>query len=127
MQAVCGGRRPGHLLEGNHVGSGSAVGGERVAQTRVGRFANRPEGLPVGPVEEPSDAEVAGVSSLLEVDLDLGLVTAETADRCDEAANRPLDRVRALNANPGLPASELRPRLCEGDQPLAQAVKSSAV
>src|SRR6266498_6035013 len=57
-----GGRRPGHLGEGDRVWSGAGVGGLRVAQTLVGSIANRPEGLPVRRVDPPADAEVAGVA-----------------------------------------------------------------
>ena len=78
--------RPGHLGEGGHIRSGPGIGCLRVAQTLVGRIANRPKGFPVLGGDPPADAEVAGVADdrlgaqrpmLLEVLLDpAGLVVA---------------------------------------------------
>src|SRR6202008_1566964 len=78
--------RPGQLGEGGHIRSGSGIGCLRVAQTLVGRIANRPTGFSVLGGAPPADAEVAGVADnrlgaqralLLEVLLDpAGLVIA---------------------------------------------------
>ena len=50
---------PGHLGEGGHIRSWPGIGYLRVAQTLVGRTANRPKGFPVRGGEPPTDAEIA--------------------------------------------------------------------
>ena len=67
-EAQCGGvlavndARPGHLGEGGHLRSWPGIGCLRVAQTLVGRIANRPYGFPVLGGDPPADAEITGVS-----------------------------------------------------------------
>src|SRR2546430_5296706 len=49
-------------MQGDHVGCRLGIGCLRVAQTLVGFDTNRFEGLPVGGVQPPADAEVAGIA-----------------------------------------------------------------
>jgi hypothetical protein len=55
VQAVGSRRRPGHLGQGDHIGSGAGVDGLGVTQTPVGLLANGPEGLPVLRSDAPAD------------------------------------------------------------------------
>jgi NADPH:quinone reductase-like Zn-dependent oxidoreductase len=60
--AVAGYRRPGHLVEGGHIGSGHRACGLSVAQTSAGVLASGAQGVPVVVVQPPADAEVAGIA-----------------------------------------------------------------
>src|SRR5689334_7886657 len=59
---VAGYRRPGHLVEGGHIGSGHRAAGLSVARTLAGVLASGAQGVPVVVVQPPADAEVAGIA-----------------------------------------------------------------
>jgi len=62
IETIVRGRRLGHPAKGGHIGSGLSVGGFGVTQTPVGRFTNRPEGIPVQRADTATDSEVMGIT-----------------------------------------------------------------
>jgi hypothetical protein len=66
--AVIGARRPGHLVESGHVGSGHCAFGLSVTHRLAGVLASSAQGVPVLIRHPSADAEVAGVSDLQPAD-----------------------------------------------------------
>jgi hypothetical protein len=54
--------RSGDLVEGHHVGGWQSLCAFGHTQAPVCRFANSPEGIPVGRADWPPDSEVLGVA-----------------------------------------------------------------